>query len=48
VLYVDEAGMVDHDRYAALLEAAVEAQTTVVQMGDDLQLAPVRPGVCGR
>jgi len=44
VLYVDEAGMVDHDRYAALLEAVVEAGATVVQVGDDQQLAPVGPG----
>src|SRR5262249_14306634 len=35
VLLVDEAGMIDHKRYAALLEAAAAARATVVQIGDD-------------
>ena len=44
VLLVDEAGMVDHNRYAALLQAAAEAEATVVQVGDDRQLASIGPG----
>ncbi len=44
VLLVDEAGMLDHHRYAPLLEAAVESGATLVQVGDDRQLSPVGPG----
>ncbi len=44
VLLVDEAGMLDHHRYAPLLEAAVASGATVVQVGDDQQLSPVGPG----
>src|SRR5262249_27410534 len=44
VLLVDEAGMLDHHRYAPLLEAAVASGATVVQVGDDKQLSPVGPG----
>jgi hypothetical protein len=44
VLVVDEASMIDHSRYAALLEAAASSSTTVIQIGDDRQLAPVGPG----
>jgi conjugative relaxase-like TrwC/TraI family protein len=44
VLLVDEAGMIDHARYADLLEVAAEAGATVVQVGDDKQLSPVGPG----
>lgn len=44
VILVDEAGMLDHKRYAALLEAAARAGSTVVQVGDDKQLSPVGPG----
>ena len=44
VLLVDEAGMVDHNRYADLLQAAAEAGATVVQVGDDRQLASIGPG----
>jgi conjugative relaxase-like TrwC/TraI family protein len=44
VLLVDEAGMIDHARYADILEAAADAGTTVIQVGDDKQLSPVGPG----
>ncbi|MBJ7607720.1 MAG: relaxase domain-containing protein [Candidatus Dormibacteraeota bacterium] len=44
VLLVDEAAMIDHHRYANLLEAAADAGATVVQVGDDKQLNPVGPG----
>jgi conjugative relaxase-like TrwC/TraI family protein len=44
VLLVDEAGMLDHHRYAPLLEAAVASGATLVQVGDDKQLSPVGPG----
>jgi len=44
VWLVDEAAMIDHARYAALLEAAADAGVTVIQVGDDRQLAPVGPG----
>ena len=44
VLLVDEAGMVDHARYAPLLEAAARSGATLVQVGDDHQLSPVGPG----
>jgi conjugative relaxase-like TrwC/TraI family protein len=44
VLLVDEAGMIDHERYAALLEAAAAARATVVQVCDDKQLSPIGPG----
>lgn len=44
MLVVDEASMIDHSRYAALLEAAASSGTTIVQIGDDRQLAPVGPG----
>src|SRR5207244_2742596 len=43
-LIVDEAAMIDHHRYAGLLEAAADAQATLVQIGDDEQLSPVGPG----
>jgi conjugative relaxase-like TrwC/TraI family protein len=44
VLLVDEAGMIDHERYAPFLEAAVRSGASVVQVGDDRQLPPVGPG----
>jgi len=44
VLLVDEAAMIDHERYANLLETAANARATVVQVGDDKQLNPVGPG----
>lgn len=44
VLLVDEAGMIDHERYVVLLEAAADAGATVIQVGDDRQLTPVGPG----
>jgi conjugative relaxase-like TrwC/TraI family protein len=44
VLVIDEAAMIDHSRYAALLEVAATAGATVVQVGDDRQLSPVGPG----
>jgi ATP-dependent exoDNAse (exonuclease V) alpha subunit len=44
VLLVDEAGMIEHARYADLLEAAAEAGATLIQVGDDKQLSPVGPG----
>ncbi|MDQ6898081.1 MAG: AAA family ATPase [Candidatus Dormibacteraeota bacterium] len=44
VLLVDEAAMIDHERYANLLEAAADAGATLVQVGDDRQLNPVGPG----
>jgi conjugative relaxase-like TrwC/TraI family protein len=44
VLLVDEAGMLDHHRYASLVEAAVAAGATLVQIGDDKQLSPIGPG----
>jgi conjugative relaxase-like TrwC/TraI family protein len=44
VLLVDEAGMIDHRRYAEFLTAAAAAGATVIQIGDDKQLAPVGPG----
>lgn len=44
VLLVDEAGMLDHHRYAPLVEAAVSSGATLVQVGDDKQLSPVGPG----
>jgi conjugative relaxase-like TrwC/TraI family protein len=44
VLLVDEAGMIDHARYADLLEVAAEAGATLIQVGDDKQLSPVGPG----
>jgi ATP-dependent exoDNAse (exonuclease V) alpha subunit len=44
VLLVDEAGMIDHARYADLLEGAADAGATVIQVGDDKQLSPVGPG----
>jgi ATP-dependent exoDNAse (exonuclease V) alpha subunit len=44
VWLVDEAGMIDHFRYSALLETAADAGVTVIQVGDDRQLAPVGPG----
>jgi hypothetical protein len=36
--------MIDHARYAALLDAAARAGVTVIQIGDDPQLPPVGPG----
>ncbi len=44
VLIVDEAAMIDHSRYASLLEVAAQAGATVIQVGDDRQLSPVGPG----
>lgn len=44
VLIVDEGGMVDHERYAALLTVASLNGATVIQVGDDKQLAPVAAG----
>ncbi len=44
VLVVDEAAMIDHARYASLLEVAARARSTVIQVGDDRQLSPVGPG----
>jgi conjugative relaxase-like TrwC/TraI family protein len=44
VLVVDEAAMIDHSRYAALLDVAARARATVIQVGDDRQLSPVGPG----
>jgi conjugative relaxase-like TrwC/TraI family protein len=44
VLVVDEAAMIDHARYASLLEVAAAAGATVIQVGDDRQLSPVGPG----
>jgi hypothetical protein len=44
VLLIDEAGMIDHQRYATPLEAAAAAGAVVVQIGDDRQLNPVGPG----
>ncbi|MBJ7599760.1 MobF family relaxase [Candidatus Nephthysia bennettiae] len=44
VLLVDEAAMIDHERYANLLEDAAYNRATVVQIGDDAQLNPVGPG----
>jgi hypothetical protein len=44
VLLVDEAGMLDHQRYAPLPEAAVASGATLVQVGDDRQFSPVGPG----
>lgn len=44
VLLVDEAAMVDHDRYADVLEAAARSGATLVQIGDDRQLSAVGPG----
>jgi conjugative relaxase-like TrwC/TraI family protein len=44
VLLVDEAGTIDHARYAPLLEAAAKSGATLVQIGDDHQLSPVGPG----
>jgi hypothetical protein len=44
VLLVDEAAMIDHERYANLLETAADAGASIVQVGDDRQLNPVGPG----
>jgi conjugative relaxase-like TrwC/TraI family protein len=44
VLVVDEAAMIDHARYASLMEVAAAAGATVIQVGDDKQLSPVGPG----
>src|SRR5262249_19972135 len=44
VLVVDEAAMIDHQRYASLLEVAARAGATVIQVGDDKQLSAVGPG----
>src|SRR5262249_29045771 len=44
VLLVDEASMVDHKRYARLLEAVASSEATLVQIGVDRQLSPVGPG----
>src|SRR5262249_23288685 len=44
VLLVDEAGLLDHHRYAPLVEAALASGATLVQVGDDKQLSPVGPG----
>jgi conjugative relaxase-like TrwC/TraI family protein len=44
VLLVDEAGLISHQLYAPLMEAAATAGATVIQVGDDQQLPPVGPG----
>jgi hypothetical protein len=44
VLLIDEAAMIDHARYASLMEVAARAEATVIQVGDDKQLSPVGPG----
>jgi hypothetical protein len=44
MLLVDEAAMIDHERYANLLEAAANAGASITQVGDDHQLNPVGPG----
>lgn len=44
VVLVDEAGMVDHSRYADLLEVVESSGATLVQIGDAAQLSPVGPG----
>jgi hypothetical protein len=44
VLLVDEAGLIDHMRYAALLETVTRTGATLVQIGDEKQLSPVGPG----
>lgn len=44
VLLVDEAGLVDHERYAWLLETAAASGVKVTQLGDDAQLSPVQAG----
>jgi conjugative relaxase-like TrwC/TraI family protein len=44
VLVVDEAGMVGSRKLARLLEHADQAQTKVVLVGDDRQLAPIDAG----
>ncbi|MBJ7610885.1 MAG: relaxase domain-containing protein, partial [Candidatus Dormibacteraeota bacterium] len=44
VLLMDEAGMVDHYRYAPTLEAAAQSGASLVQIGDDKQLSPVEAG----
>jgi conjugative relaxase-like TrwC/TraI family protein len=44
VVLADEAGMIDHARYAPLLEAVARSGATLVQVGDDHQLSPVGPG----
>jgi conjugative relaxase-like TrwC/TraI family protein len=44
VVLIDEAAIVDHARYAPLLERAAHAGATVVQLGDDKQLSPIGPG----
>ncbi len=36
--------MIDHSRYASLLQVAAQAGATVIQVGDDRQLSPVGPG----
>ncbi|MDQ6900910.1 MAG: relaxase domain-containing protein, partial [Candidatus Dormibacteraeota bacterium] len=44
MLLVDEAAMIDHERYANLLEVAANAGASITQVGDDHQLNPVGPG----
>jgi conjugative relaxase-like TrwC/TraI family protein len=44
VLLVDEAGLISHQLYAPLTEAAAAGGATVLQVGDDQQLPPVGPG----
>ncbi|HXM57391.1 MAG TPA: AAA family ATPase, partial [Candidatus Dormibacteraeota bacterium] len=44
VILIDEAAMIDHARYASLMEVAADAGATVIQVGDDKQLSPVGPG----
>ncbi len=44
VVLAEEAGQIDHHRYAPLLEAVNRSGATLVQLGDDKQLSPVGPG----
>jgi conjugative relaxase-like TrwC/TraI family protein len=44
VLLIDEAAMIDHTRYADVLDTAAKASVTLVQVGDDQQLSPVEAG----
>jgi len=44
VVLAEEAGQIDHHRYAPLVEAVSRSGATLVQLGDDKQLSPVGPG----
>jgi conjugative relaxase-like TrwC/TraI family protein len=44
VVLAEEAGQIDHHRYAPLVEAVSRSGATLVQLGDDRQLSPVGPG----